>query len=94
MDAPICRSCGKKHWSRLCNADVAKPATVDVAATPVVAMKVYEGLTVTPEDVAAIVREVALLSAEVATLKRELAGKVAMTSTERSRKLRERRKKT
>jgi len=27
MDAPICRICGKKHWSRVCDDDVTKRVT-------------------------------------------------------------------
>jgi hypothetical protein len=36
MEAPVCRICGKKHWSRVCdgNEDVTKRVTVTASVTP------------------------------------------------------------
>lgn len=84
MDPPICRACGKRHWSRVCN-DAAlhatKPFVPDVPRL------------VAPSKLAALVAENEALTAEVAMLKKKLAGRPpkserAMTATERSRKRR------
>jgi hypothetical protein len=83
MDAPKCRICGKGHWSPVCdgNDDVTKrvtPVTKPVAVTP--------GVTVCPHCLT--------LAAEVERLRAELVRvvKLPMTSAERVRKLRAKRK--
>jgi hypothetical protein len=87
MDAPTCKICGEKHWSRLCN-----PVTKGVTRT------VTRTADVTPAVTCA---ECERLRDEVAKLKRLLADanggnmivtKQAMTGAERVKKLRERRK--
>jgi hypothetical protein len=94
MDAPVCRTCGKKHWSRICQGDdvtspvtppspkpVTKPVTSDVPRS------------VAPSKLAALEVENEALRAEVAMLKAELAKArpVTTTSAERMRKLRAKR---
>jgi hypothetical protein len=77
MDAPVCRTCGQKHWSRVCDVTpaVTKPVTPPVTVTKPVTQTIND-----------LIIENAALSAEVAMLKRKLASRVAMTSAERVRK--------
>jgi regulator of replication initiation timing len=82
MDAPVCRTCGQKHWTRLCpgddvTPDVTKPVTKLVTVTKHVTQTIVD-----------LVAENEALRAEVAMLKRKLAeaNKVPMTSAERVRK--------
>jgi hypothetical protein len=101
MDAPVCRTCGQKHWSRLCEgfgADkpvtkavtepVTKPVTVTNPVTEVIDWK--QAATKLTSDCLTLTAEVMRLTAEVAHLKRQLSeangGKVPMTSAERVRK--------
>jgi hypothetical protein len=101
MDAPVCRTCGKKHWSRLCDGEGA------VTKRPV-ALPEPRSVTVKPErsvtGSTAFALEIDALRAEVAMLKRKLAeaGTVQTAcpecerrraaTAERVRKSRERRK--
>lgn len=99
MKAPVCRTCGKVHWSRLCytdrverNAERYSPETESVTVTP------PETHVVTPRqadlEVANRVQmiRIAELEQEVRQLKQQLAGKAPMTSAERVRKHRERKR--
>lgn len=83
MEAPKCRTCGERHWSRVCS--VTKNVTL-----------VTKNVTKTdPEDVGALHAEIARLRAELASLRRVLEiqkVKTAMTGAERMRKLRERKR--
>jgi hypothetical protein len=98
MDAPVCRTCGKKHWSRVCSGgdDVTPPSPKPVTPRVTVTETVTPRL-VAPSRLAALEVENEALRAEIVMLKRKLAeahggGKAAMTGAERVRKLRERRK--
>jgi hypothetical protein len=100
MDAPVCRTCGKKHWSRLCAGEVTDPVTQTVTGQVTKPVTVTPPVTrdvprsVAPSKLAALEVENEALRAEVVMLKRKLAdvNKVPTTSTERMKKLRERRK--
>jgi hypothetical protein len=98
MHAPKCRTCGQRHWSRLCQdvtedvtsvtetvTSVAKPVTVTPAVTP---------RLVAPSKLAALQTENDALRAEVAMLKRKLAevNRLPTTSAERMRRMREKHK--
>lgn len=93
MEPPLCRTCNKRHWSRLCyepRNDVTK------IATPPVAKPVTSGSHVAPSVTRDYEAEIEALQAEVAMLKRALAeasgGKPKpMTAAERMKKSRERR---
>jgi hypothetical protein len=78
MEPPLCRTCGKNHWSRLCE-----------AVTPAVTSPVTPRVTQTIAD---LVAENGALRAEVKMLKAELAKahKPPMTGAERVRKHRDR----
>ena len=80
MDAPKCRICGERHWSRLC--------AVTRNVTPVVTKPV----TVTPAVTDPRDQEIARLRAEVEMLKRMLDTVAPMTGAERMRKLREKKR--
>lgn len=89
MDAPTCRICGEKHWSRVCDGDDAVTKRV-TPSRPVT-------VPVTPDDPAwkpSAQAQIDALVAEVAMLKRELAeargGKPRpLTAAERMKKMRE-----
>jgi hypothetical protein len=92
MDAPTCKICGEKHWSRLCN-PVTKGRN---AVTPVTPERNVPKL-VAPSQLKALEVENEALRAEVVTLKKLLSdangGKEAVQSAkERMRKMRERKK--
>jgi hypothetical protein len=97
MDAPICRSCGKKHWSRLCD-DVTSHVTPNVTkgVTGYVTSVMPVTRPVTPDDpwieCERLQQQVVLLTTEIAMLKQRLAEKVPTTSAQRMRAMRERRK--
>jgi hypothetical protein len=96
MEAPKCRVCGERHWSRVCNdgdqpmKGVTKPVTV----TPAVMHEVTKTVTwcKTCGENAVLIEA---LEDEVAMLKRQLAAytKAAMTPAERMKKMRASRKK-
>jgi hypothetical protein len=68
MDAPVCRTCGKKHWSRLCQGDdVTLPEPRSVTPKPVSSVTMPTAVAVT------LKAECARLTAEVIILKRKLA---------------------
>jgi hypothetical protein len=92
MDAPVCRTCGTRHWSRLCNDVATKP----VARNEDVALQSVNEKPVSNFLMSDLERENELLRLEVARLRAELSATpqtvkpVPMTATERSRKLRAR----
>ena len=65
MDAPVCRTCGKKHWSRLCAGSVTDPVTQAVTPEPVTSQG--------PGNATPRIMEIEALRAEVVMLKRQLA---------------------
>jgi hypothetical protein len=79
MDAPLCRTCGTKHWDRIC------PGTGNTFAPPEPRALVTKPVTVTPVVTCACCER---LRVEIAMLKRELALKTKppMTTAERVRK--------
>jgi hypothetical protein len=83
MDAPICKICGEKHWSRLCN-PVTKGVTSNAPVTKIVTPRQAD----LEADNKRLVGEVARLTEEVRALKQELAGKAPMSAAERQRKRR------
>lgn len=100
MEAPVCRTCGKRHWIRVCdgdvtpvtkprNAPITNPVTVTQNVTPPVTQIVTRCL-----ECERLEQEIERLTAEVVHLKRELAKSVlpTMTAAERMKKMRERRK--
>jgi hypothetical protein len=81
MEAPICRTCGQRHWSRLCYEPRNEPVTPRVTVTADVTL------------VRDLEREIVALHKEVAMLKRQLASanaepKVVMSAAERMKKMR------
>lgn len=99
MKPPICRTCGKSHWSRLCNGDVTDDVTEPVTkppVTPPVTRPVTPKL-VAPSQLLVLEVENEALRSEVARLKQALSEAngsrpLAMTGAERVRKLRAKRK--
>lgn len=94
MDPPICRICGNKHWSRLCDgvtknvtSAVTKPVTPEPSVTTTVTPLRQADLET---DNRKLIAEVERLTAEIAMLKRELASarKPPMSDAERQRKRR------
>jgi hypothetical protein len=76
MDAPLCRTCGKRHWERLC-------------VTPTVTEPVTKPVTVTaPVTPLADQVEIEALRAEVKMLRQRLTEltKPPMTALERQRR--------
>jgi uncharacterized protein YlxW (UPF0749 family) len=71
MDAPICRVCGKKHWSRVCDGDdaVTKRVTQADPVTKIVTTRQAD-LEIGNRR---LVAENERLTTEVASLKRQLA---------------------
>lgn len=99
MEPPLCRTCGKKHWSRVCEETSTVTVTKPVSATvtPNVTPKLSAIETprmVAPSKLAALETENEALRAEVAMLKGRLAdvNKLPMTGAERVRRHREKQK--
>ena len=96
MDAPKCRTCGERHWSRVCAEPMGginrEPSPLWPVTKPVTS--VTKSVTKPPEVTKPVTRcsNCEALETEVAHLKRQLAErpplKVPTTSTERMRKLR------
>jgi hypothetical protein len=81
MDPPVCRICGKKHWSRVCGQE-------DVRGQEEAPVQGQEPRPRTPKLVApselkAAQGEIEALRAEVVELKRELAQRECPTCRER-----------
>jgi hypothetical protein len=92
MEAPICKICGERHWSRLCyaprNAPVTKAVTAPERATPKL---------VAPSQLAAALTENEALRAEVVMLKQKLSeanggARAAASASERMKKMRAKKK--
>lgn len=100
MDAPKCRICGERHWSRVCDDSVTKRVTSSVSVTPIVTKMARESDAEFTRLTGLIFdgqKEIERLRDEVARLKRELAEahgskKAAMSGAERVRLHRERKK--
>jgi hypothetical protein len=98
MEAPKCRTCGKRHWSRVCETfDVALETEIVSQVTKNVALKADMGAYGTTvadlkEILADAEAEVRQLRAKVVLLEAELEVRKpkAMNATERSRKWRAR----
>jgi hypothetical protein len=91
MDAPVCRTCGKKHWSRVCD-DVTKPVTKNVTPRDTVSVtpqKEIEALRAELDYVRVLNeglgKEVDRLTTEVARLKKMLADEHQKTVPVRER---------
>jgi hypothetical protein len=72
MDAPTCKICGQKHWSRLCN-PVTKGEARNATVADVTLQRNATPKLVAPSELRAAKVEVEALRAEVVQLKRELA---------------------
>ena len=88
MDPPVCRTCGKKHWNRLCS-DVTEPVTVTKPVTEPVTKPVTPKL-IAPSELRAAHAQIAALRAEIAMLEQKLASqtKLPMSAAERQRRRR------
>jgi hypothetical protein len=73
MDAPLCRTCGQRHWSRLCA--VTKPVTGAVPVTPAVteAKPTWTSVRAAVDEIETLRARVRACDTEVVMLKRELA---------------------
>jgi hypothetical protein len=88
MDPPVCRICGKKHWSRVCGQEA------DVRGQPAPVLGQDEPRPRTPQGhwTDQWKTEIEALRAEVVELKRELAQRECPTCRERRSKDAERKR--
>ena len=91
MEAPKCRTCGERHWSRLCF-PVTKSVTVTPSVTPPVTTIVTPRQADLETENKRLRAEVERLLEEVRRLKQEIAQGRLLTAAERQRNSRARRK--
>jgi hypothetical protein len=93
MDAPKCRICGERHWSRLCvTPDVTRDVTRDVTVTKPVTCQQCERLRAEIVDLTSSLAQSQRLVAELRKLLKEAVPKLAMSGAERVRNHRQRKK--
>ena len=66
MEAPVCRTCGHRHWSRVCQG---KPVALPVA------LQKPRNVTAPRDEVTALTVDLAAMKAEVARLTLALASR-------------------